>query len=80
MDIKQRFGIAVRNRRKELGISQEELAMRINTDVDDSGKYADQSYISKIELGQVNVTLETADRVASALDVDISQLFGVGEG
>jgi len=76
MDIKQRFGIAVRNRRKEIGISQEELAMRINTDVDDSRKYADQSYISKIELGQMNITLETVDILAEALECGVGELFG----
>lgn len=78
MDIKQKFGLAVRNRRKELGISQEELAMRINTDSDDKSKYADQSYISKIELGQANVTLETVGEICVALDIGVGEMFWGG--
>jgi len=58
MEIKQRFGAAVRKRRLELGVSQEELSMRIELD---------QGYVSQIETGHMNVTLETADRVAKAL-------------
>jgi len=75
MDIKQKFGIAIRNRRKELGISQEELAMRINTDSNDKSKYADQAYISKIELGQANVTLVTVEEICVALDVSVAEVF-----
>ena len=66
MDIKRRFGSAVRARRAALGISQEELALRID---------ADQAYVSRIEAGAMNVTLETAQQVAEALDTDIAALF-----
>ncbi|MBN9136366.1 MAG: helix-turn-helix transcriptional regulator, partial [Phyllobacterium sp.] len=52
MDIKKRFGLAVKERRGSLGISQEELAMRIG---------ADQAYVSRMEAGRMNVTLETAE-------------------
>jgi predicted transcriptional regulator len=40
MDIKKRFGLAVKERRGALGISQEELAMRIGTD---------QAYVSRLK-------------------------------
>jgi len=79
MDIKQQFGLAVRNKRKQLGISQEELAMRVNADDtigNEHTKYADQSYISKIELGQSNITLETIGVLADALECDVKDLFG----
>ena len=66
MDIKRRFGSAVRARRTLLGISQEELALRID---------ADQAYVSRIEAGAMNVTLETAQQVAEALETDLSTLF-----
>ena len=65
MDVKKRFGRAVKAARVERGLSQEELAMRID---------ADQAYISRVEAGQVNVTLETADQIANALEVDLSEL------
>jgi transcriptional regulator with XRE-family HTH domain len=66
MDIKKRFGLAVKARRTALGISQEELAMRIG---------ADQAYVSRIEAGQMNVTLETAEQVAEAMQSDIVEMF-----
>lgn len=66
MDIKKRFGLAVREQRKRLDVSQEELAMRID---------ADQAYVSRIEAGQMNVTLETVEHVARALHIDVANLF-----
>ena len=66
MDIKRRFGLAVRARRAALGISQEELALRID---------ADQAYVSRVEAGAMNVTLETAQQVAEALESDVAALF-----
>ena len=66
MDIKRRFGLAVRARRAALGISQEELALRID---------ADQAYVSRVEAGAMNVTLETAQQIAQALGTDVALLF-----
>lgn len=66
MDIKKRFGLAVKERRVALGISQEELAMRIG---------ADQAYVSRMEAGQMNVTLETAEQVATAVEADVAELL-----
>ncbi|WP_112525036.1 MULTISPECIES: helix-turn-helix transcriptional regulator [unclassified Phyllobacterium] len=71
MDIKKRFGLAVKERRGALGISQEELAMRIG---------ADQAYVSRIEAGQMNVTLETAEQIALALQSDVAELLGGSTG
>ena len=70
MDIKRRFGAAVRARRTGLGISQEELALRID---------ADQAYVSRVEAGAVNVTLETIQQLADALETDVRGLFPSGE-
>jgi len=66
MDIKKRFGLAVKEQRKRLNVSQEELAMRIG---------ADQAYVSRIEAGQMNVTLETAEQIAMALQVEVADLL-----
>ena len=66
MEIKERFGKAVRERRSAGGISQEELAMRIG---------ADQAYVSRIEAGQMNVTLDTVEQIATALGVDVGEFF-----
>ena len=66
MEIKKRFGLAVREQRQRLNVSQEELAMRIG---------ADQAYVSRIEAGQMNVTLETVEQIAAAFRVDASELL-----
>ncbi|MFE2221116.1 helix-turn-helix domain-containing protein [Agrobacterium tumefaciens] len=66
MEIKKRFGLAVKEKRVALGISQEELAMRIE---------ADQAYVSRVEAGQINVTLETMHQIASALKTDAAELL-----
>ena len=66
MEIKKRFGLAVKEHRRLLKVSQEELAMRIG---------ADQAYVSRIEAGQMNVTLETVEQVANALDTDAGNLL-----
>jgi len=68
MEIKQRFGRGVRSRRRALEISQEELALCIG---------ADQAYVSRVEAGQMNVTLETAAQIAAALECDFVALFAV---
>ncbi len=36
---------------------------------------ADQAYISRIESGQMNVTLETMEEIANALGVDCAALL-----
>ncbi|MEL6818211.1 MAG: helix-turn-helix transcriptional regulator [Pseudomonadota bacterium] len=66
MDVKERFGRAVKAARVEKGLSQEELAMRID---------ADQAYVSRIEAGRMNVTLETAEQIADALEVELEMLL-----
>lgn len=66
MEIKKRFGLGLQQRRQAQGISQEELAMRIG---------ADQAYVSRIEAGQMNVTLETAEELAAALELDFTDFF-----
>lgn len=71
MEIKKRFGLAVREHRRLLKVSQEELAMRIG---------ADQAYVSRIEAGQMNATLETVEQIAAALHVDAGDLLRLASG
>src|SRR5437764_14731308 len=65
-DVKKYFGAAVRSRRDHLGISQEELAGR-------AGLH--RTYISDVERGARNVSLESIYRLATALEVPLSVLF-----
>lgn len=65
-DIKYRFGKAIRRRRRELDLSQEELAERSELH---------RTYISSIERGQRNPSLENIEKIAQALRISISDLF-----
>ena len=64
--IKQRFGKAIRRRRRELDLSQEELAERAELH---------RTYISNIERGELNPSLETMEKLVKALDITVSALF-----
>ena len=66
MDIRIRFGKAVRYRRNELEISQEELAERANLH---------RTYISDLERGRRNISLENIEKLAKALNLSISELI-----
>lgn len=66
MDIKEKFGIRLRELRKEKGLSQEELALK-------SG--LNRSYISGIEKGKRNVSLEVMEKLAGAMDIEIRELI-----
>ena len=66
LDIKHRFGKAIRRRRRELDLSQEILAEKAELH---------RTYISSIELGKCNVSLENIETLAKALDISIADLF-----
>lgn len=73
-DIKTRFGKAIRRRRRELDISQEKLSEL-------SGLH--RTYISSIERGERNPSLENIEKLAHALNISVSDLFanyGVDRG
>ena len=65
-DVKKQFGAAVRFYRDHLAISQEELAGR-------AGLH--RTYISDVERGARNVSLESILRLATALEISLSALF-----
>jgi transcriptional regulator with XRE-family HTH domain len=62
----ERFGRAVRVRREELGLTQEDLADRAGIH---------RTYISDIERGTRNLSLINIERLARALQVQLSELF-----
>jgi len=65
-DIRVRFGNAVRKRRTELRISQEDFA-------EHAGLH--RTYISDLERGRRNVSLENIEKLAKALKLSISDLM-----
>ena len=64
--LRLQFGQAVRRRRVALGFTQEELASRAELH---------RTYITDIERGTRNPTLETMWSIASALDTSLSSLL-----
>jgi len=71
LDIRERFGFAVKIRREDLGLTQEDLAEKAGIH---------RTYLSDIERGTRNVCLFNIERVASALSLPISDLFRFVEG
>jgi len=65
-DIKITFGKCVRRLREERSVSQEALA-------NDAG--LDRTYVSSVERGRRNISLENIERLAKALEVRIETLF-----
>jgi transcriptional regulator with XRE-family HTH domain len=60
------FGEAVREARKKIGLSQEELAERADLH---------RTYIGMIERGEKNITMLNAEKIAKALEHKLSTLI-----
>jgi transcriptional regulator with XRE-family HTH domain len=64
MDVKKRVGLNLRRLREAQGLT--ELAHRANVH---------QTYLSGVEGGKRNPSIAVLDRIATALDSDVSVLF-----
>lgn len=66
MNLAEHFGLAVRKHRELLRLSQEELAERAGLD---------RTYLSGVERGVRNPTLDVMQRIATALGSDLDVVF-----
>ncbi len=66
IDSKKRFGNSVRAWRTQRGISQEKLAERADLH---------RTYISDVERGARNISLESMSKLARALEISVASLF-----
>lgn len=66
VDIKKKFGQRLRNIRKQKKLSQEELSLK-------AGLH--RTYISDIERGSRNVSLENIEKIARALNISKEEFF-----
>lgn len=66
MDIRKQVGKNLAKIRRERGLSQEELAFECDLH---------RTYISGIERGIRNPTITIIDKIASALEIKMAQLF-----
>jgi transcriptional regulator with XRE-family HTH domain len=64
--LRKKFGSRIRELRKAMGISQEEFADRCD--------FA-RSYMSRIERGGANPSLDAIETLAKALNTEIKALF-----
>ncbi|MFA6595900.1 MAG: helix-turn-helix transcriptional regulator [Bacilli bacterium] len=65
-DILKKFGVKVRDLRKQKNLSQEDLA-------DKAGLH--RTYIGMIERAEKNITLLNIEKIANALEVSIKDFF-----
>ena len=65
-DILKRFGLTIKRLREKKGISQEKL-----------GEISDlhRTYIGMVERAERNITLKNIEKIAKALETDISKVF-----
>jgi transcriptional regulator with XRE-family HTH domain len=61
------FAANLRQRRLQLGLSQEEFASRCGLH---------RTYIGSVERGERNVSIDNMERIAAALGVNIASLLG----
>jgi len=66
MNIKEKFGNKVKSHREQKDISIEHLANISNVD---------RNYISDIEKGKRNVSIEIIEKIISAFDTDFATFF-----
>jgi len=65
MDVLRRIGLNLQNLRREKGLSQEELSDRAGVH---------QTYLSGVERGKRNPSVEVLQRIALSLESDIEDL------
>ena len=65
-DLKRIFGTAIRSKRSEMGFSQMELAHRAGLN---------RASVSEVERGARNVSLESIEKLAGALEMSVTGLF-----
>lgn len=66
MDLQIQFGLRVRQLRKEQGLSQEALAFKAGID---------RTYMTSIENGKRNVSVQNIEKVINALEISIQDFF-----
>ena len=66
MNIQEKFGNKVKSLREQKGISIEHLANNSNVD---------RNYISDIEKGKRNVSIEVIEKIMTGLDTDLATFF-----
>ncbi|MCI9297583.1 MAG: helix-turn-helix transcriptional regulator [Lachnospiraceae bacterium] len=64
--IKKALGLACKEYREKLNISQEKFALSIGMD---------RTYYSSVETGKRNISVQNIKKIADGLDLSVSELF-----
>lgn len=70
MDIQKNFGLVLQQIRKQRNMSQEQLALAADID---------RRYMSDIENGKRNISLDIVSRIAECLEMEVWKLFQMTE-
>jgi transcriptional regulator with XRE-family HTH domain len=70
MDIKLKVGNRIRELRKQLELSQEGLAYKAEVD---------RTYVTDVENGRRNVSIEILERLVKALNLSFAEFFACKE-
>lgn len=66
MDIKQKVGLRIRELRHKMELSQEALAYKADVD---------RTYMTDVENGRRNISIETLEKIIAALEVSFIDFF-----
>lgn len=66
MKLQKSFGLAIKELRTEIGISQEKFALLIDMD---------RTYYASVESGNHNISLNNIQKIADGFSISISDLF-----
>jgi transcriptional regulator with XRE-family HTH domain len=70
MDLKEKVGLRIRQLRKEQELSQEALGYKAEVD---------RTYVTDVENGRRNVSVEILERLIRALEVSVAEFFNSKE-
>ena len=70
MDLKEKVGLRIRQLRKEQELSQEALGYKAEVD---------RTYVTDVENGRRNVSVEILERLVKALGVSVADFFNSKE-
>lgn len=70
MDLKEKVGLRIRHLRKEQELSQEALGYKAEVD---------RTYVTDVENGRRNVSVEILERLIKALGISVAEFFNSKE-
>ena len=64
--IRKKLGQRIKEKRLQLGLSQEKIALSINMD---------RTYFASVEKGKRNISILNIEKIAKGLNISLSELF-----